>query len=268
MDARAVHLLTRLAIRGVGLCADANGGFALIDSQDRRQVVDPALVTTLVHRGLLARRDGDRLAVTASGLALLRRRKASADPFAEQHQDRGATTIEDEAFNRRRVVVNHDESPLSWLRRRKDRDGRPMIDAEEFTAGERLRSDFDRGQLMPRVTANWIAAIAGKNRSHSDGIANLTDAALAARRRVESALHAVGPEMAGIAVDFCCFLKGLEEIERDRKWPARSAKVVLRLALAGLARHYGIASRAVGPGGPPGIRHWGAEGYRPTIDGD
>ena len=122
--------------------------------------------------------------------------------------------LDDPAFGRRRVTVNHDESPLAWLRRRKDANGRPMIDASEFAAGERLRADYERAQLMPRVTANWMAAVAGKRRSGENGIADLTESALAARRRVEAALASLEPEMANLAVDFCCFLKGLEQIEK------------------------------------------------------
>lgn len=198
-------------------------------------------------------------AITATGRAHLRRSLAAGD-FAAQHQERGPIRIDDDT-----VTVNHDESPLSWLRRRRDRDGRPLVDAAEFAAGERLRADYTRGQLMPRITANWSAAVASRLRG-GDGASEITEVALAARLRVERALTAVGPELGGLLVDFCCFLKGLEEIERERRWPARSAKVALRMALSALARHYGLAQEARGRERAPKIVHWGTEDYRPTVD--
>jgi hypothetical protein len=121
--------------------------------------------------------------------------------------------------------------------------------------------------MMPRATANWSAAVAGHRRDGgAGGMAELTEAAIAARRRVERALDSVGPELGGLLVDFCCFLKGLEEIERERQWPARSAKLVLRLGLATLARHYGLAAKARGRSHASTILHWGAEDYRPAIE--
>ena len=59
---------------------------------------------------------------------------------------------------------------------------------------------------------------------------------IAARQSVHLALDAVRPEFAGLPLDICCFLKGLEDIERECALPARSGKVVLQLALSRVAR--------------------------------
>ena len=159
------------------------------------------------------------------------------------------------------VALNLDESPLASLMRRKDRTGQAYLTIEEFNAGERLRADFDKACLMQRVSANWSAAVSGGRRGGNDGLANLTDQALAARQRLEKALDAAGPELSGILIDICCYLKGLELVERERQWPQRSAKLMLKAALGSLARHYNPAPRRESGG----IRHWGGEGYRPEV---
>lgn len=269
-DEMAMRVLGRLTRHDSQLIRKATGRFSVVQPREgtppHEGAVDAQLASALIGRGLVVAAEDGSWRISAAGRAAVRRRLANqSDGYAEQHQDRGRIMLDDPAIGRRRVTVNQDESPLAWLRRRKDADGRPMIDASEFAAGERLRADYERAKLMPRVTANWMAAVAGKRRSGENGVADLTESALGARRRVEAALKSLEPEMANLAIDFCCFLKGLEQIERERQWPTRSAKVVLRLTLAALARHYGLSGRARGPNATV-LRHWGAEGYRPEID--
>ena len=146
------------------------------------------------------------------------------------------------------VVVDEIESPISWLARRRGRDGRPLIEVHQLQSGERLRADFTRALLMPRTTSNWSNPLAAARHGGGTERADLlTETIVAARQRVRHALDAVGPEFSGLLVDVCCFLKGLEGIERERAWPARSGKIVLQLALDRLARHYGYASQTRGP---------------------
>jgi hypothetical protein len=180
------------------------------------------------------------------------------DSFRAQHLALASRDIETGA-ERATVTVDEGESPLVWLARRKGRDGATLIDAVQLEAGERLRADFTRAQLMPRTTSNWDAAVASRRRGVGGGAAAMTDMVVAARQRVRGALDAVGPEFTGLLLDVCCFLKRLDAAERERRWPARSAKVVLQLGLDRLARHYGLRRELRGAAQQP-MRAWREDG--------
>jgi len=217
-----------------------------------RPVADGAVLDRLRRDGLVA---GEGSAITGTGRALLRRALSEGEAFRAQHGAVVRTRLPDGEA----AAVDLAESPLGWLKRR------GALDEAAFAAGERLRRDFTKGQLMPSVTSNWSVVLRTGGRGGA-GAGDLADAAVAARGRVAAALAAVGPEFADVLVDVCCFLKGLAEVERGHEWPARSGKVILRLALAALARHYGISAVAQGPTRGH-VRHWGAEGFRPGIGG-
>lgn len=228
---------------------------------DRRaNHVDANVLTLCLRAGLVVREPNAKLAITEVGRSSLRRLQhegGDVGAFRAQHLKLAERDVmlEDGPA---RVTVNDNESPLAWLARRKGRDGRTLIDNVQFVAGERLRADFTRGHLAPRVTSNWSAPTSRGDKA-GGGVGEMTDLIVASRQRVRLAMEGVGPEFSGILLDVCCFLHGLEDVERERGWPARSAKVVLQLALDRLARHYGFAKELRGAS-TAHVRTWLADG--------
>ncbi len=82
--------------------------------------------------------------------------RGDIDPLRAQHLELGRRQIRDDS-GFCDVTVDEAESPLAWLARRKGRDGRALIEPVQLLAGERLRAEFTRAHLMPRITSNWSA---------------------------------------------------------------------------------------------------------------
>lgn len=200
---------------------------------------------------------GNAIAIRPEGKAWLRRALHPEAANPRQHVEMIRTPAEDGALP---VKANIHESPLARLYLRKDATGAAYIDAAAFAAGERFRADFEKAGLQPRISANWEASIATRGRSAADN--GISDFAMDARKRFNRAVEALGPDLSGVTTDICCFLKGLETVERERCWPPRSAKLMLRTGLQLLARHYGIAGQG---NSHAAMRHWGADGFRPAI---
>jgi hypothetical protein len=151
---------------------------------------------------------------------------------------------------------------LDQLSQRSDARGEAWVGPAARLAGERLAKDIIAAGMMPRTTMDWSRG--GQIDGGGGRGLNPTEAAIAARARIDAAFRAVGPDLAGLLIDVCGFDKGLEAIEQERRWPVRSAKVVVRLALDALARHYGYADGATGR---PSVRSraWTSEGPRPRV---
>ena len=137
------------------------------------------------------------------------------------------------------------ESPLAWLRTRKDGSGRPLINEEQYSAGLRLHADFMDAKFMPSTTMAWQAPIEEANsRGPRSDLLQQSEKVIAAKERYYAALAVVGPELSGILVEICCHATGIEAAERLLGLPRRSGKVVLQLALTRLARCYGMLAPA------------------------
>ena len=135
------------------------------------------------------------------------------------------------------------ESPVAVLARRRDKDGKVFLEPELVQAAERLREDFELAQMGARPQ-NWDRVLLGAEMGTG---AAPRDAGSAARERVAAALRDLGPGLGDVALRVCCHLEGLEVAEKRMGWAARSGKIVLRIALQRLRRHYDETYGRSGP---------------------
>ena len=134
----------------------------------------------------------------------------------------------------RTVTVNLADSPLGWLF------SRGHVSRRQFEAGERLRLDWERGQMAPRVTMSWDQAPVSSARSGAAARPDLNGSQIDARRRFDQAVAAAGPGLADILWRVVCAGEGMRDAETALGWPARAGKLVLVLALDRVAEYYRI----------------------------
>lgn len=217
----------------------------------RTAVLDRGIAEAMALQDWIAGETVGRIArhrITPAGRAALKRMLAEDeaartgaenDRFASQHREMETREIAMPCGEgpSRRVRYNAAESPLSALARRRDKSGAPFLPPELVNAGERLREDFEVAQMGPRVTQNWDRFLtAGAEGGPAPGAVQRGPEA--ARARVMAALSDLGPGLGDVALRCCCFLEGLEQAEKRLGWSARSGKIVLRIALQRLKRHY------------------------------
>lgn len=134
----------------------------------------------------------------------------------------------------RTVTVNAAESPLGWLY------SRGHVSRRQYDAGERLRFDWERAQLDPRVTMAWDAAPIARSRGGAGAAPDLSASQIDAKRRFHAAVSAAGPGLSDILWRIVCAGEGMREAETALGWPARAGKLVLTIALDRVAEYYRI----------------------------
>lgn len=281
--------LRRLARKGTTARREAGGEAGPAAWLLRREVegcgapahaVDPAVAELAHARGLITPVPGsdDTFRLSRRGIAKLRGARRVADgpdlPPADSGRRRESAGAASHAPARKTVsrasyprAASPTEGSLEWLRSRRDAAGRPLIDEIEYLAGVRLAHDFEQALLQPRVTAAWsgIPGTSGRRHGTPGAGVEMSERTLSARQRLEAALAGMGPDLAGLVLDVCCFQIPLATVEREGRLPQRSAKVLLQYGLRALARHYRMMPKENGLARLSRVRHWGGEDYRPEL---
>jgi Domain of unknown function (DUF6456)/Helix-turn-helix domain len=259
------RMLRRLIEPGsvLAIAPDMDKAVVMRDMPDgrtvRTAVMERHVAQAFVLKDWIACRKAGRVAtydITGAGRAALRRMLDDAEPvtgmaeaatpFADQHRVWGEKTIA-EPEGRKRVRYNLAESPIALMGRRRDKDGKVFLEAELVEAGERLREDFELAQMGPRVAQNWDRFLTAGDRGGYRADTGGGNGPTSARDRVAAALRDLGPGLGDVALRVCCFLEGIEAAEKRMGWASRSGKIVLRIALMRLRRHYDETYGKAGP---------------------
>lgn len=262
IDQEAKRILRRLCEPGAVLAVAKGMETALVVRQieDGEQLqtatVDGEIAQAMALKDWISSNDPQarvaRYFITNAGRSALRRLTAEDENRAGGFSDRPVKKDSDAAWDLARIDPDHaqqaryhaTESPLVGLARRRDRDGKRFLKRELVAAGERLREDFELAQVGLTPVSDWHAFTTGAPVDvATDGPAG----SIAARERVRHALSDLGPGLGDIVLRCCCFLEGLEQTEKKMGWSARSGKIVLRIALQRLERHYAETQGAYGP---------------------
>ena len=168
-----------------------------------------------------------RFHLTQSGLKLLARVEE-----VETNRREDGEGGPPESASRTRLRYGQAISPVHTLARRRNKDGEPYISGTLVKQAERLREDYELALLESNGTIDWLGAIRSGLRRQSQMPAT------SAVHRARSALADLGPGLGDVALRCCCRLEGLDAVDQTMGWSARSGKIVLRISLQRLARHY------------------------------
>jgi hypothetical protein len=262
IDEEARRILRRLCEPGAVLAAARDMTTAVVVrpsqtvDQLRTTSVDREIAQAMALKDWIACTDPEarvaRYFITNTGRAALRRLTAQDENRAGGFAGKRGADDADAGWDMMRLDEDHrgqmryhvTESPLVGLARRRDRDGTLFLSRDLVATGERLREDFELAQLATGGVAGWDHAAVGQIPAALPGAA---PGALAARDRVRAALADLGPGLGDVVLRCCCLLEGLEQTEKTMGWSARSGKIVLRIALERLARHYAQTQGRYGP---------------------
>lgn len=254
-DREAASVLTLLSRGGAVLAAAEGMEMAVVvregqEADGQKVAVSRPLAGALALTGwITCSRRGriSRYAITAAGRAALNRIIADQENRARARLEGGFAEAQapfeppeagEAGGGGRKSRYGGAETPLEMLARLSDKDGKTFLTEPMVRAGRRLREDFELAQISSHLMQEELYFAQGNHPLRS----NSHQAAADAHQRMTQALKKLGAGLSDIALRCCCHLEGLETAERNLGWPARSGKVVLRIALQHLAEFYGETS--------------------------
>jgi hypothetical protein len=239
-----------MARSGAALLPDCAGKvFGLYPGGDRRRRPVARLTAARVRayeaEGVL-QRQGSGVILTEAGVAFVRRQNApEEEAFLAQHHAIAPRAVIDPLGRLHAARGVETDNVLKRLARLESGErGEKWLSSVELDAAARLRADWELGQIGLVRGSDWSAPpLSGAPRATVSSAELRTGALVDARRRLAQALATLAPDLRRVVERVCLFEEGLESVERAEHWPARSAKLALKLGLAQVALAYEVDAR-------------------------
>ncbi len=192
--------------------------------------------------------------LTAVGHAFGRDRTTVSHACHLVEDMRDDTTFDSE-LDRLESILREDRSmaeregtpaPEAVLRLLSGRDAEPFLAPHQVEAARMIVRLFERSRLRQRVTMSYDPARVGGAGARPQQ-AELAHSAAEARKRLNAIATVLPPDCWSIVENVCGYDKGLQQVETERGWPRRSAKLVLRIGLEQASAVLGLISEGKGP---------------------
>lgn len=251
INKRQVRFVGALLRGAIALRNDAD--LYQIQGQQNQYSLETIVVRKLISDGVLALK-GKACSATPLARNWLKRLLLDEGGYSEQHKD-----IREVGGSSARLNIN--EGPI--LKLSYSRNGMPpFLQSHHIVAAKKIEILVARTQMLQRTTMSYDPTRIGRGNKSSGLDQGLGDNALDARNKLQHCLDRLPHDCAGVVMDVCGFQKGLQLIETERKWPRRSAKLILRIGLEQLCILFELTPTIKGVESNT-ARHWMGKDARP-----
>lgn len=161
--------------------------------------------------------------------------------LAEENEAQATGNVNTSKRKTARMRYGTAESPILSMARRATKTGERFLDPTLVAVAEKIREDYEVSLINSTPPIEWNVVIS--TGIYPNGIED------GATLRFARAMVDLGPGLGDVVLNCCCKLHGIEVTEQNMGWSARSGKIVLRIALQRLHRHFedqGIHQQLVG----------------------
>lgn len=221
------------------------GQLVRVSDGAQKASLEPQCLRALISQGVL-QGTGTHLSTTKEAAHWMRRQKLwLANPNPQQQ-----SPDQCEPSGTALPIVGNGQ--LNRLCRSTNKSG-GLLSPDHILAANRLERLVERAMLTPQITRDYSQLNATLGQSKSHGQNDISDMAADARKELARLYAQLPADCINLLVDVCGFSKGLQEVEANRNWPRRSAKLVAKIGLDQLGAIWGIGELAV-------PNHWRRKG--------